>query len=315
MGKAAMCIQMLQILNSGRVYKVSELADLLETNPRHIIEYKKELEEAGYYIISIPGKYGGYQLDQSSVIPALKLTDEETSALYEGAGYLLSRNDFLSKTNYQKAMGKIYSSVSRDIEQPTPTVANRFPLAMPEVEIERRYKTMDECIRLKCKVEIEYLSLKNEVSRRILHPYKLFMYNNAWYVLGYDEKSNEIRYFKLNRIQSFTRLAGKKFRVLLSYKESDYLDEYGMKQNGEWYPIKLRVTGPYAMLVRERIYGRNQLVECVDNDTTILSCEMQNKENIKVFALGFGAHCQVLEPEWLKNEVSSEAHLIQEING
>ena len=65
MGKSAMCIQMLQILNSGRVYKASELADLLETNPRNIIEYKKELEEAGYYIISIPGKFGGYQLDKT----------------------------------------------------------------------------------------------------------------------------------------------------------------------------------------------------------------------------------------------------------
>ena len=34
MGKAAMCIKMLQMLNSGRIYKVSELADLLETNPK-----------------------------------------------------------------------------------------------------------------------------------------------------------------------------------------------------------------------------------------------------------------------------------------
>lgn len=45
MGKAALCIRMLQILNSGKIYKVSELADLLETNPRNILEYKKELDE------------------------------------------------------------------------------------------------------------------------------------------------------------------------------------------------------------------------------------------------------------------------------
>ena len=41
MGKAAMCIKMLEILNTGRVYKLSELADFLETNPRNIVEYKK----------------------------------------------------------------------------------------------------------------------------------------------------------------------------------------------------------------------------------------------------------------------------------
>ena len=38
--KTTLCIRMLQILNSGRIYKVSELANLLETNPRNIIEYK-----------------------------------------------------------------------------------------------------------------------------------------------------------------------------------------------------------------------------------------------------------------------------------
>ena len=41
MGKAAMCIKMLQILNTGRVYKVSELASLLDTNPRNVKKYKK----------------------------------------------------------------------------------------------------------------------------------------------------------------------------------------------------------------------------------------------------------------------------------
>ena len=28
----------------------------------------------------------------------------------------------------------------------------------------------------------------------------------------------------------------------------------------EWYPIKLKLTGKYAMLAKERIYGKNQIV-------------------------------------------------------
>ena len=76
-----------------------------------------------------------------------------------------------------------------------------------------------------------------------------------------------------------------------------------MKQNGEWYPIKLKLTGNYAMLVRERIYGKDQKIEEIDAKTTILSCKMQNKENILVFVLGFGENCEVLEPEWLKEKL------------
>jgi len=305
MGKAAMCIKMLQMLNSGRIYKVSELADLLETNPRNVIEYKKELEEAGYYIISIPGKYGGYQLDRTGTIPSLKLTEEEKKAISEGAGYLEARNDFLFKKDFQTAMSKIYSSVKHNDPQGEPLILNRFPLSMQSKEIIARYNALEKCILRQLKIRLEYLSLKNEVTDRVFHPYRLFMYNNAWYVIGFDEKSGGIRYFKLNRIGHFEILNGQKFRRLLTYSESDYFDEFGMKQNGEWYPIKLQLFDQYAMLVKERVYGKNQTVEAQEDGSSILMCEMQNRESIKVFVLGFGEHCKVLEPEWLREEICS----------
>ena len=181
MEKTAKCIKMLRILNTGRIYKVKELADLLETKERNVIDYKEELnflgDEEGFHIVGIPGKFGGYQLNHTYPIPGFKFTSNEKKALTEG------------------------------------------------------------------------------------------------------------------------------FRKLLSYKDSDYFDENGMKQNGEWYQIKLQLFDQYAMLVKERVYGKNQTVEALDDGSSILTCEMQNKENIKVFVFGFGEHCKVLEPEWLKEEI------------
>ena len=82
--------------------------------------------------------------------------------------------------------------------------------------------------------------------------------------------------------------------MLLTYNESDYLDEYGMKQNGEWYPIKLKLTGNYVMLIKELIYGKDHKLEELYAQTTVLSCKMQNEENVLVFVLGFGESCEVL---------------------
>ena len=302
MSKTSLSIQMLEILYSRGVVGISELARLLETNPRNIPEYKKELEKAGYIIDTIPGRYGGYVLNKKYIFPAAKLSESEKSGLMQGFEYLLSRNDFMRKDDYSKAMAKISSALMATDSADDILVANRFPLAMPEREIEERYVAISHCISNKTTIEIEYLSLSNEASKRVLHPYKLFMYNNAWFVVGFDEKSNDFRYFKLNRIQSF-KLLNKPFRVKLTYNERDFIDEFGMKQNGEWYPIKLKITGKYAMLVKERIYGKNQTVEPVDKDTTILSVEMQNKEDILSFILGFGTNCEVLEPEWLREEM------------
>ena len=304
MSKTALSIQMLEILYSRNIVGIAELAKILDTNPRNIPEYKKVLEEAGYVIDTVPGRYGGYVLNKKYTFPSTRLTDAEKDGLMQGFDYLLSRNDFMRKDDYSKAMAKISSALMATETPENTVIANRFPLAMPEKDIEERYLAMSHCIASKTAMQIKYLSLSNEVSQREFHPYKLFMYNNAWFAIGFDEKSQDFRYFKLNRIQSF-EITNKPFRIKLTYNERDFLDEYGMKQNGEWYPIKLKITGKYAMLVKERIYGKNQTVEAVDQNTSILSVEMQNKEDILVFVLGFGANCEVLEPEWLRNDVKS----------
>ena len=313
MSKTSQCIELLKILYSrSRIVSVGELADVLETNPRNIPEYVKELRDCGYDIKTIHGRYGGYLLERHSTFPALKLTDAEREGLMAGYEYLLARNDFMEKSDYGRAMGKITSAImSRDTMTDDTLIANRFPLAMPQEELEGRYLEIQQCIANKTVLNIEYLSQNNEVSNRSIHPYKLFMYNNAWFVLGFDESKGDVRYFKINRIQKFD-VQTRKFRVLLYYNESDYLDEYGMKNNGEWYPIKLKLTGNYAMLVKERIYGKDQKVEVVDERITILSCRMQNKDNILKFVLGYGVDCEVLEPEWLKKRISETIEKIRE---
>ena len=85
MEKTAKCIKMLRILNTGRIYKVKELADLLETKERNVIDYKEELnflgDEEGFHIVGIPGKFGGYQLNHTYPIPGFKFTSNEKKAL------------------------------------------------------------------------------------------------------------------------------------------------------------------------------------------------------------------------------------------
>ena len=302
MSKTALSIQMLEILYSRNIVGIAELAKILDTNPRNIPEYKKVLEEAGYVIDTVPGRYGGYVLNKKYTFPSTRLSDTEKEGLMQGFDYLLSRNDFMRKDDYSRAMAKISSALMATDTPENTLIANRFPLAMPQEEIEERYAAMAHCIANKLVIGISYLTQKNIVTERDIHPYKLFMYNNAWFVLAFDCKYENILYFKLNRIEKF-EIKNMHFRIPLTYVERDYLDEYGMKNNGEWYPIKIKLTGKYAMLAKERIYGKNQMVTPLDDGATILSCEMQNKEDILSFVLGFGANCEVLEPEWIKEQI------------
>ena len=77
MNRSSLCIQMLQILNAHDFVTTKELAERLETNPRNIIEFKKELEVAGYVIESVKGRYGGYKLVDKASLPKINLSEIE----------------------------------------------------------------------------------------------------------------------------------------------------------------------------------------------------------------------------------------------
>lgn len=315
-----MCIRMLQILNTGRIYKVSELADLLETNPRNIIEYKKELDEvaaeygSGFYIDTIPGRYGGYQLSRNVVLPSLKFTEAEKESLTEAVDYLSSRNDFMKKDDFQLAIGKIISTIMiNDIKkEENMLVINRFPLTMSQEEVQYRYDILKAAIRSKKSVKFTYLTQKNVVKERLFDPYELFMYNNSWFVIGWLHSENhpDIFWYKLNRIQDI-ETTNKKFTVWSYYRKSEYVDEYGFKNNGEWYHVEFIAYDTYASLVKERVYGKNQVVEVIDDNSTKVTVDMQNMENIIPFLMGFNKFIKIIGPKEIKQEISERLEILR----
>lgn len=62
MNRTGKCIKMLMLLKKNEKMSSKDLSLALNTNPRNIREYRKELEEAGFEFQIIPGHNGGYQL-------------------------------------------------------------------------------------------------------------------------------------------------------------------------------------------------------------------------------------------------------------
>lgn len=300
--KVALAIRMLNTLASRDIVTKEELAIILDTNARNIIEYKKELEYAGYEIETIRGLGGGYRLKKDSLLPNPRLTDIEKRALGNASQYLNNRYDFLDKRDFNLALGKVLNSVYHTTDDDYPMIIDRFPLAMKNEDIKERYDIIFNAQRNQQKVIIKYLSSKNKVSEHIIHPYKLYMYNLAWYVLAYNETINDIGYFKLNRIEQINK-TNNHFSVLKTFNESNYLDQFGMKNNGDYYDVEIEFKNPYAALIKERIYGKNQVLEVIDDKTTILKCKMQNLDNIVSFVLGCGDKALVLAPDIVKEKL------------
>lgn len=307
MNKTMLCIEILQLLSAKNIMSKNEIADTLEINPRNVIEYIKTLQDCGYDIQSVRGVYGGYHLNKDSLLPAVKLNQKEVNLLKSSVAFLERQSDFLEYKDYLKTISKVLStnmeSFSTDIK-----IIDKYPLAMAKEELLKRYTVFIEAITSLKKCEIIYLSSKNKESTHTIHPYQIFVFNGAWMVLAWNETVNEFGYFKFNRIQNL-KILNSKFTLLKTYQTSDYIDQYGMKQNGEYFNIKLELTDLYTA-ISERIYGKNQKITRIDEHKTILECSMQNKNMIQSFVLGFGSKAKVIEPNWLKRQIETEAKRI-----
>ena len=321
-GKTAKCIRMLEYLSSGRICKISEIARFVGTNPRNVIEYRKELEEVGYWIENISGRNGGYRLVGQGLIPSIKFSDEEWRALTEATGFLRGRPDFPWFADYDAAVSKLFASGRHASEEPVFAIQIKKG-TKSAAEIEERYRVIDACIKHKQKLAITYRSNDNELRERVIHPYKLFIYNESWFTIGYCELAADFRVFKLARIKTCRPLPDK-FRVSLLYNERDHFDEYGFKGVGsgpyatnhdEWIHIKLKLTGRPAMWIKDSVYGKNQTLTETEDRATILECDMHYRSSVVRFALGFGEDCEVLEPAWLREELVRQAARITEIEG
>lgn len=143
-----MCIQMLQILNSGKPYKISELAALLDTNERNIIEYRKELEEAGFYINSVPGRYGGYTIDSKNILPSIQLLPEEKDSILGAYSYIVNRTTFPKRKEFIQGMAKIFSRIDLTNQQYNEvTQLDGFSMFMSTEAINKIYVEFEQAIK------------------------------------------------------------------------------------------------------------------------------------------------------------------------
>lgn len=303
MGKTDNCIKMLQLLNNGGIYKISYIADYLDTSPRNVIELKKELDQLGYFIDTTTGRYGGYSLNQNCLFPSLTLTPEEKNSLSRSYDFILSKPEFFDKTNYQKAMGKVFSSVKFEDLNSNP-VKNIYKetLSADYAEIKHNYEIIESCIKKERVIKFDYINNKGKVHTKTVYPYLLYIYNDSWFLLGYSKDLKDYRYFKLSKMSELVEIP-KRFRRDIFFKESDFFDELGFKKNDEWYEIKFVVTGYYLEKLKEKKFGKDLKIEMVSDDKAVITCKMQYKFNIINFIMGMGSFCRVLEPEWLVNEV------------
>ena len=305
MHRTSNVIKMLQFLRARGVVKKEEIAEHLGVNVRNISEYRKELEQAGYKISSIPGKEGGYSLDQRALLPTIDLTDAEAMAitLVHRQYRQLSQPTMIRE--FESAMQKILQFRG---DQKEFHIVEGVRYKISNREIEDLFFVIQNAILSKVKLEIDYRTRKDASTIRMVHPYEVFQYRSMWYVIVKSEASGNIFTLKFNRINK-VKILNTKFDEVAPYNLSDYVNEFGPAI--EEVRVKLLLTGSAAFYAPEYVYGYHQVITQLPYEEVILEVTLASHLQAKHLVMNFGSHCKVIEPEWLIDEILEEAKVVQ----
>ena len=196
MSKIANMLNMINILKDGKMHNMKELAERIEVSPRMIKQYKNELEQAGIYIDSKRGIYGGYSLNSELNSIDVGLTSQELVQLKEIEKY------FDDKKEIRKVIRKIFNSYEKNIKLDNSKKIKKI-IETGKLELEDIYINIRKAINGRNKVYIKYFSNESGISERAIHPAEMFFYLNEWYVAAFCERKGAIRLFKLNDILEY----------------------------------------------------------------------------------------------------------------
>lgn len=193
-------------LQSRKLLTATELARRYNISVRTVYRDMRALEEAGVPIRTEEGK--GYSLVEEYSLPPIMLSEGEVNALVTAEQFVLKSKDASFVKDYTEAVTKIKSV----LRHPTRDKAEFLSTRMQIRQNEEKSRSSDLLSVLQIAltnfnlVQIDYASLNNEGTSRIIEPFALYNTHDNWVLIAKCRLRNDYRSFRLDRIRHLSRL-------------------------------------------------------------------------------------------------------------
>jgi predicted DNA-binding transcriptional regulator YafY len=213
----ARVLSLLELLQSGGVRTVAELAQRLGVDERTVRRYADHLIDLDVPVESVRGRYGGYRLASGYRMPPLMLSDDEAVAVLLGlvAGRrtgLVTTTAAATETAAAKIRRVLPERLARRLDAMLDSLAftappgeTPAPAPAPDTEV---LLSVADAVRHRRPISVRYTAGDGRRSERTLHPYGLVAHSGRWYVTGADPGIGQDRTFRLDRIADIRTLPG-----------------------------------------------------------------------------------------------------------
>lgn len=295
--------------NAGRPYSTTELARRLGVTPRNVRRYIAELSERGR--LPLVHERRGWRLAPGARLELLPIHLElgQAAALYLAARLLLAAAD---EPNHavREAVAALASVMPREIRPFLDRLSSAAgPRDGPFADV---FRVVAYGWALSQRLRLSY-EPRSHPGTRVegrLDPYLIeaSAIGRAVYVIGRLDPPGELRVLKLERIRS-AELTSESFEAPPPGEMLARLDAAWGVWLSEAPPIELllRFDPAVAPRVRETRWHPSQRLEPQPDGALLMHIAVASVVEILPWLLGWGAHCEVLEPAAVRRQVGEEA--------
>lgn len=286
--------------------RAEDLAQVFEISKRTVYRDMQALAESGVPVVSSPGQ--GYRLDEGYFLPPLSFNTDEAICLVLGSDVVAQKFDAQYRASARSALQKINAVFAPRLRAEVDELKNSLRFLDVDISaadtdtIAQLRRAILERQRVRIAYETRHTNAAVRRNQREVDPYALTYIRTAWYLIGYCHLRQDVRYFRLDRIDQLTVL---KVRF---ERPADFRPE--LKESG---PRDLLVEVLFSHDVKRWVredpgFYTSHMEDHPDGLRVTL--RVQHEQDILLWLLSWGRQVRVLSPPGLQRLLVDEAEAI-----
>lgn len=300
-------LAILWMLSSDKKVTAKQISDKLEMNIRTVYRYMDTLSKSGVPIISDTGHNGGYTLLSDFIEAPLFFNSEEKTSICHAANFA-EEAGYYGGDSLNSAITKLrnYSNLEQAIEVEKRVSSLEVIKRDNAYPIDSYLEALECCIADRNSIIISYRKNSKATSNdRQVKPYRIIYWKNKWYLVAFCQLRDDIRTFRVDRIESLT-VTDETFEQKEDFSaESFFMGNLLPIMENEEETMRLVIKGDVSALddVCHHWFLGHYLTERTFNQVEFQLEEDMMHKYIPQILLSYGKGIQVVEPLSLKEEM------------
>ncbi|HET6881639.1 MAG TPA: WYL domain-containing transcriptional regulator [Pirellulales bacterium] len=278
------------------------------------------LRKVGFPIVETSGDFGRKTFAlENGELPRLDLCYDEALALFFCRRAVLP----LAGTMFWQSADNAFTKIKASLGRRAADYLDRMFSRVYHTQIGGDYAGKSELIdRLLVAVEecrvafITYHSSRSsEPLTYPIEPYGLIAHRGSLYVVGHSQQHNEVRHWKVDRLESVTVERFPFERPADFDLERHLAGSLGIYHGRQSVRVRVRFTPAAARYLREKRMHASQRITRQRDGGAIVEWTLTSTVEARSFILSFGSSAEVLEPAALRAEIAAEVAALAEKYG